>query len=196
MRHWRQSWRVLLALKDVASKARWYEAVGGWDEAEPRKVLYRILLSRELEWHWRKLYQATSLALRTERGCCILGKLLGLLWWLSVLPDEDGTRSLMTWSRGWVEATTVLGGCLSQLRSELIELLSSSLQGHPQGHLRLLRRLPHQASPQQVVRKQMHPFCTISGFWQNHLHLQSRFEMLHFRCLPAQLIEVGEFSLG
>jgi len=85
-----------------------------------------------------------------------------------------------------------LGGCLSQLRSELIELLSSSLQGHPQGntcdccadcHIKLRSKL----------YKQMHPnfFLHHFRFWQNHLHLQSRFEMLEIPLLASAVDRGG-----
>ena len=75
---------------------------------------------------------------------------------------------------------TVLGSSLSQIGSKLIELLSSALQGNPQGrHPSSMRRLPHQRS-EQIVSKYLHPnFFTnhLGCFSQNYLHLQRGFEV-------------------
>jgi len=93
----------------------------------------------------------------------------------------------MTWSRV-SRATTVLGGCLSQLRSELIELLSSSWDIR-KGNTCDCCGLPHQAS--QQVGKQMHQisFCTISGFGKIISIFKVVLDEIPLRCLPAQLIE-------
>jgi len=119
---------------------------------------------------------------------CILGKLLGLrlVTLGSARLGRKGTRwALMTSSRG-VEAMVLAVAWASG--SELIELLSSPLQGNPQGrHLaadcHIKFRSKYASKCTQIS------LCTISGVFKNHLHLQGCFEMLEIDFSLPELID-------
>jgi len=82
-------------------------------------------------------------------------------------------------------ATTVLGGCLGQLRSELIELLSSSLQDIRKNtcdccadcHIKLRSKL---CKCIQIS------FCTISGVLAKIISIFKSFEMLEIHFVACQ----------